>query len=794
MAPQEGSDYRSRGASVVHTLCDSTLYCGAGVFLGTATLCSWLAGGIAQGTPWGATVGRECLLAGRIFGTAALHSFATAFKRSTLPSLCYRGERSSYSAWEENKALLSQIAVHSQEDRELVHFLQRRWLARLTGCYPFLVDWMCPTFGIRLQMHPETTNAYARDPGTKSSDTYKLRVQAWKELLPHPQDFPLVLTRPCDVTGHLPCCFTVDRLEGAGERDVAIVDVTALLPEGGVDRGGWLEAWRACEGQLVHRFREWGLDLSKILCIQRVGQREVGGIRLLPFADASRESVEGHHQYLLEWVSRYGLTANRIELDRFVPATGMLPRVSPSVVGGLECKRRFVSYLGALDLQVLSDHPQKMLLFKGALQVLQDLCAHLSDQKWEEALSSDARFSVVQLSVRRIEQAFSVALQKRGASLQEVIPQVEQIYADVGCLLEIFSPFSSADFQDAYRCYLTTIPQRLQPMTRYGLHASAMTSLGGILGAMPHPRVLYGENTYFEGIDALSRLSKASSVVEAKEEDWEEVDLIIAQFNPTVKRINFEVTEYQASEYHAEKIAAMVHRALSARRNKPLSLAVDCTLDFIDSPRVGALLTEFQQAIVDGRLNVMGYRSGLKFDLFGMDNYCGAPFFIVHNGDAKWAAFERLVTDPVLQTDRLSTNWFALAYQNAAPYLEMYRKQIFDNTRAVLDKIPAQLYSETNQRYRVIPVAPDADPTFVDIKIFGPLHTFRGELLVGVFLTVKCMQAGYPLLYRPGIGFTHPNLAVLFGKECTTVRLTIGLDPEQIAVVTGCLETLAALN
>ena len=307
-------------------------------------------------------------------------------------------------------------------------------------------------------------------------------------------------------------------------------------------------------------------------------------------------------------------------------------------------------------------------------------------------------------------------------------------------------------------------------------------------------RILFGENTYFECIHAIERISNASSIQEAHEQDWKDVDLILAQFNPTVKRINFKVTEYQVSEYHLEEIAKTLHRALNAREGKPLSIALDCTLDFSDSKRVGTLLAEFEKEIERGDLNVMCYRSGIKFDLFGMDNYCGAPFFMVHNQDPKWANFDILLTDPVLQTDLLSLNWFCLAYQHAVPYLELYRKQIFDNTRAVLNKVPRRLFRTKNVNYRIIPCDSDAEPSFIDIKIFGPLHAIRGGLIVGMLLTLKCMEAGHPLLYRPSIGFYHPNLAVLFGTECTTIRLTLGLDPAQIDVIVHCLEKVDTLN
>jgi hypothetical protein len=287
---------------------------------------------------------------------------------------------------------------------------------------------------------------------------------------------------------------------------------------------------------------------------------------------------------------------------------------------------------------------------------------------------------------------------------------------------------------------------------------------------------------------------KAVSTQAATPEDWREADLILVQFNPTVKRINFEVTEYQATEYHVEKIDEVIHRALEARGQTPLAVALDCTLDYSNSQRIAKLLHEFQTEIEQGRLNLLCYRSGLKFDLFGMDNYCGAPFFMIHSADPHWDSYDSLLTDPALITDRLSFNWFALAYQHAFSYLESYRKQIFDNTRAILNEISPDLYNPHNLFYRVIPMDPDVDPSFIDIKIFGPLHTFRGEMLVGVYLTIKALAAGYPLLFRPGIGFHHPNLAVLFGKECTTVRLTIGLDPAQVGVIARCINQFSGCN
>ena len=177
-----------------------------------------------------------------------------------------------------------------------------------------------------------------------------------------------------------------------------------------------------------------------------------------------------------------------------------------------------------------------------------------------------------------------------------------------------------------------------------------------------------------------------------------------------------------------------------------------------------------------------------------MDNYCGAPVYMIHNQDSKWAPFDALLNDPALEADPLSLNWFCLAYQYATPRLEGYRKQIFDNTRALLDRVPVRLLNNKEVSYRIIPIKPDADPGFIDIKIFGPLHKVRGGALVGGLITVDCLQKGHPLFYRPSVGFYHPNLSILFGEHCTTIRLTLGLDPDQVDVLVESFKTIDSLN
>jgi hypothetical protein len=167
---------------------------------------------------------------------------------------------------------------------------------------------------------------------------------------------------------------------------------------------------------------------------------------------------------------------------------------------------------------------------------------------------------------------------------------------------------------------------------------------------------------------------------------------------------------------------------------------------------------------------------------------------MIHNKDPKWDFLNELLTDPVLQTDLLSLNWFCLAYQTVAPELELYRKQIFDNTAALLERIPSRLLSNKDLHYRVIPFEKGVDPTFIDITVTGPFHKIKAGTLISGLLTLKCMEQGFPLFYRTSVGLYHTNLTQVSSNECSTIRLTLGLDPAQVDVLVECFKHIDALN
>lgn len=738
-------------------------YFGSGTALQTLAFMARASGTLFYLTPWKSSSGNEWLLLSHLCDSAAKRVFANLGKQLPLAQ----------ASWDANRNFLAQVPTFSKEDEQLVAFLEERWLAKATGFFPILTDWICPCFDVAMQVHPDTENNYARNPFSRISATYQSRVEAWRERLPHPEHYPLILTRSPELGEYLP-----------NKIHKRLVDLTDALPLN-TSSEEWQKKWRE---------EQSNFDEGKDLCFQRLEQKGIGGIRILPFENQTPEEIEHDHQRLLEWIGFFGLTANRVELDRLEHPARLRSPSATAVSVPFQSREALRSSLNTFRENSSFSHPQKALMFEGTLDVLQGLLTAVSEETWQAVMSSPTRSIIAQYSFSNIQKQLHVLIQeKEGHLFFDTMSTLELIHADISALIEVFSPYANEDFEKIYLQRLKTLPTELKKMTACALHASGMNSLAGVIYAVSKvvgrsPRLLFGENVYFECIKIGNMISRATLTEEATDQDWSDVDIILAQYNPVLRRLDrFE------EGYGVEDIKGFLERALANREGRPLTLALDSTIDYIDSPRTGELLQAFQEEIKTGLLSVVCLRSGLKFDLFGMDNYSGAPLFMVHNGASHWAPFERFLTDPVLVTDRLSHNWFCLAYQYAAPTLETYRKTIFDNTRALLDKIPKRLYAKESP-YRVIPFQEDADASFVDIKITGPFHNLRGAALAAGLLYLKAMEHGHPIFYRLSFGYYHPNFSMLFSKENATIRLTLGLDSDQVDVFVKIFETMDLLN
>ncbi len=780
------TDYTQHDSKLGRQTIRRIVYLGVGTSFALVSSLVQLGIGLGQWLPKECTLKNDCSILSRLCSSIAQHAFERALSRTSARPL---------NPWEYNRQLLSQIPVSSREEEKFLHFLQERWLSKVASLSGFAMEWAYPCYDIYYPVHPDATHSYARSLTPRFCRAYTKRVEAWKQSLFHPLYFPLVLTRPGNIQEYLPDCIQVSRLEDIPSLmeigKETILDVSHLFS---LESSNWLADWNFLQEFLWQVCQKSKVDPNRIFCVQRLLEETVGGIRILHLKGQSKETLEQQHYKLLDWLTKCGLAANRVELDRWpiskalISGSDVLGFIHAPTPEGSTFHEEVSDLRNSMDRLRLDRSwsrapPHKNLMLEGSFQIIEGLLQNISPQRWQEIVQSRVKFAATQLEMAKLTNAFDF-LRLKGPEIPylQFTACLETIHADVSSLLEIFLPFAPEKFASIYRELLYSdagMPQELKALTSCGIHTSGMTNLAAIVKAFSRPNVLYGENTYFECVNALRNMSNAIHMDKANLEEWKQVDILVEQFNP-VLRLEGEVV------YRIENIAQNLHKCLELRGGLPLVLALDCTIDFLHSRKMADLLQEFTSQIENGALCVIGFRSGNKFDLFGMDNYCGAPFFVIHNQDPKWNVCASLFTDDSVQADILSVNWFCLAYQFAPTQLELYRKQIFDNTRALLQKVNIV---GNKTRVRVSPAAPETDLAFLDVKVFGSLHKLRSAALVAGLFFITSMEEKRPMFNRPSLGFYHPNCTMQFGEANSTIRLTLGLDPAEVELFAGCLES-----
>ncbi len=335
-----------------------------------------------------------------------------------------------------------------------------------------------------------------------------------------------------------------------------------------------------------------------------------------------------------------------------------------------------------------------------------------------------------------------------------------------------------------------TIPPALSVHVNGGLTKSAMNTFAGIRAAIrSNCQTVFAKGSHFEFIEMIG---ENHTVEDLKTEvEKANVDLYLGEFNHNVSL-------YADNLYTSGNPIHEIELLIKARPagGKPLTAAIDCTIDFVNSKRAAQLLFHFQEAILEGKLNLIFFQSGQKYWLFGMDHVYGSPFYMVNNRAAIWETFDQLYTRETYKTDSLTRQWFCLA-NKYVPNSDIYRKAIFQNTRALLDNIPKALLPENKGAIIVSRVAKDVETGFIDIKCFG--ERSQGMAYALQELLYRRFTAQGAILYsRAGYGYFHPNLVKFMNGfdnqvRYATLRITLGIDPRDNEILLAFLEDAVKL-
>ncbi len=560
------------------------------------------------------------------------------------------------------------------------------------------------------------------------------------------------------------------------------------------------------------RIRKWLKNSSVFICRVQDEDTRLCGIKALPiYKKMSKGRYVKAYPSLTEFISNTGLFIGAVNLRRHLWAEPLKTgetRLQPDSKGeysplpkyyntpaeflrssGLSTRGLLTSRLGFDD----EAKPHFQALGKGTVALLQGLMEVITEDQWADLCDDEFRNEVVQSSLFSIIAELSTArMHMRDNNFDAFSQSIEITHAYLANLLEMIHPFDERDYGENYRRMIGAIPGIDQAYIKPGLCKTGMNAFTAITSAIAQtkerPVRAYGKGFYFEQAGVIGYDNSLESILD--DDSVEQVDLYACQFFPNVE-IGSDFTHYEKG-----KVADEIHLILEKKpKTEHLTVAVDCTIDYVHSESMRELLTEFKDEIEDGRLNFVFFRSGQKLDQFGMDTYYGAPFVQVNNGGDYWMPFNNIHEEEAFRTDPLSVQWFSLAFTSASLYLDKYRELIFENARKITDAVPERLKPAddlSSQTVRVNTFSDDMLPSFIDIKISGPMHGVRAKWLLARFYE-KFQREGHAINTRASFGFIQPNFVIIQINEVpdsTTIRLNPGINPEENQLIVDLISEL----
>lgn len=432
--------------------------------------------------------------------------------------------------------------------------------------------------------------------------------------------------------------------------------------------------------------------------------------------------------------------------------------------------------------------PHATVLGDSTVQLVKGLLTEIDERKWIELNADPDTRQILQTTLYRLTQHLAQA-ENNIENFTKFSQAIELIHSELATVLALTSPFKEEEFSQIYQeNQLQFIPEELSDHVKVGVAKSAMNVFAGINAAIqehqPDLQRAYGDGTYFEEVQFIGDNRSINEVL--GNPSIGHIDLYVSEFN---HNINIDIKH---NVYKPGNVQGDIETILKAKPDtQQLTVAIDCTIDFNQSDKVKTLLEHFSQEIQEGKLNFIFFRSGQKFDMLGMDNYYGGLFYMVNNGDKKWKPFDALTTHEAYKTDPLSVQWFSLVNKYAPNSVDAYRRQIFENTRNVLDQIPENLKPGKNPHIKVCKVAKDMEPAFIDIKLLGKeINSKKIETLL-----VKTFDAHRAKIHlRGSFGFNHANLNVIPGlKSGLNIRINPGIDPKEVEILVEFLNELSKM-
>jgi hypothetical protein len=415
------------------------------------------------------------------------------------------------------------------------------------------------------------------------------------------------------------------------------------------------------------------------------------------------------------------------------------------------------------------------LLSKATHKIIRTLLTSIKETAWDHIHDDPIKREIIQNSLQRMMQHLATATHNY-FDFRVFSQAIDRAHTELTTLLLFFTPFKPEDFKKSYGAYLKPMmPESIIPQV-IGVAKSAMNIFAGVNAAVlstnSNAVISFGDHSYYESQNLMNKTETFDQIL--SDPNVDSIDLYAGEFYHNI------VAQPEFSHYKKGKVIEDIKKIFKIKpHTNKLTVALDATIDFTNSKDLKKLLKSFEREIHEGRINFVIYRSGQKFDMLGLDNYFGAPYYIINNGDPKWEKFNSLETAKALKPDPLSEQFFALAAASGPGMMDDYKKQIFKNTQNILNHVPGGLKPGLLNTCGVCIATkdPDVHSPFIDIK-FSLSTEFKNDEMMDWSksrFTQMFLKENKLTYERASFGFAHPNISFIGNK----LRINPGLDPSE---------------
>lgn len=431
---------------------------------------------------------------------------------------------------------------------------------------------------------------------------------------------------------------------------------------------------------------------------------------------------------------------------------------------------------------------------------------------------------MLQLTYNRMQACMQKASACAGdpAQFNQFISQIDQLQEQMSNVLAVARPFEQGQFNTVMQGATDLLPENFSPeiQPQYALKNTGLRSLSAALTGVEELKggqklnIAMQKDCYYESGFAVAEAMNHQHVtldgdnIEGSINHAENVlaegklDLYVAEFHH-----NISISRH---EYHAEDVTAQVDRLFEKGLvSDRFTVALDTTIATTDAQEIKAFLAHNEERIREGKLNVVMYRSGQKFDQMGMDNYNGGIMVTVNDGKS-FTAFDKAVNEGVGRgVDKLgslSEQGFTLIQQHAQSQLNDYRRAVMSATAQLsqpqaetnpLGLPPTMFLTPELRGAAMIQLAPNQDDRAVFLDLRNPwmeqgsdqAGNFNKGIATAMIYLSKVDPENFHMEGRASFGFVHSNITLIGGDK---FRFNPGL--EDAATLGRYRDAMSSLN